>query len=93
MPRFFQGIAYEKKTIRENGFEEDVVITMTEDEYNDKPYREYLDHSTTERTREQLRKRKHPQRDPRKVKALAKAMKERTEYIERQKSEHSRKYY
>jgi len=66
---------------------------MTEDEYNDRSYREYLELSAEERTKEQLRSKNHPERDPKKLEILAALMKERTKYRERKKSEHPKKLF
>jgi len=66
---------------------------MTEDEYNDRTYRDYMELSATERTKEQLRRKEHPQRDPKKMEALAGLMKERAEYRDRKKSESPKKFF
>ena len=46
----------EKIKVKEGDKEQDVIIAMTEDEANDRSYRDYLRLGAKERTQEQLRK-------------------------------------
>ena len=83
------------KDIEENGRTQRVVIAMTEKEAQDRSYKEYLEQSVTEKTREELKKQPEIKpRNPKKVDNLRQAMKEMQEYKERkQKHENTKRFY
>lgn len=94
MPKYWGGMSFEKKTITDSkGRNQDIVIAMAEDEYNDRSYRDYLETSVEKKTREEMEKKPEINRDPRKVEALRNMMREHAEYRRRQQSEHPKKYW
>lgn len=93
MTKYFQGITFDKIKIKEGNRETEAVIAMTEAEYNDRSYRDYLKEGIEEKTHDYLRKHQHVESDPSKREALGKALGDLKAYQRRKKSEHPKKYF
>jgi hypothetical protein len=93
MPKFYQGVSFDSITVKEGDKEQKVNILMAEDEYNDISYRDYLKQGATERTQEQLRKKKPKEESRFTAAERSGVLKEYNEYNNRQKSEHKRKFF
>lgn len=70
-------------TVKANGQKQDVVIAMTQEEANDRSYREYVKEAQVEKTTDYLNK--HPVKtpDPVKREELRESIKEQQEYNRR----------
>jgi hypothetical protein len=93
MPKYWNGASLEKVTIKEGDKEQDVIIAMTEEEANDHSYRDYLKLGATERTQEQLRKKKPLPESKYSMEERSGVLKEYNEFNNRQKNVNKKKYY
>lgn len=93
MPKYWNGISFDKKTVREGNSEQEIVIAMTEEEAKDSSYREYLMEAETEKTKEWLRN--HPKQEPKEGsrEALASLLKDISDFNRRKRESPNRKYF
>ena len=84
MTRYWNGISFQKKIIKEDGKEKEVCIAMTEDEANDRSYREYLSEAVEEKTRDELRKQTVREPNLEKREEIAEQIRWRNEFEQRE---------
>lgn len=91
--KYWNGISFEKHVVTHGDKTQEVVIAMSEDEYKDTSYREYLSKATIEKTRNEMQNAPTPNINPGKRKALGEMLKERLEFKRRQEGEFPKKYF
>ena len=93
MPKYYQGMSFEKVTVKHGDDEQEVVIAMTEKESKDQAYREELGEFYKDKTLSEMKANPPKQRDPKKVEALGNLLKEFTEHKRRKAESVNRKYF
>jgi len=91
--KYWQGATFDKSVVKHGDDEQEIVIAMTEEEFNDISYREYLAEACAEKTLDEMKAKPQKEPDPAKRRALGDFLKERQEFNQRQASEHPRKYW
>lgn len=93
MTKLWQGMSFEKGSVKHGDDEQEFVIGMTEDEYKDESYREYLQESIKEKTQKEMEARPPKQIDARKREELGLMWREILEHKRRKRESPNRKYF